>query len=428
MLLSTTPSAWALTPREEAHDSLINSEKVLFWGQKETTPSDAKVRELMAHFYEDQFRCITEPAAPSYMFMTRNANLALGLGGALRLRSWFDWNGTLPGAAFNPYNIPIHPDRAEMRALGATASSSMLYLRAFGQNEQLGEYRIYLEGEFYGDDALHFALRKAYASLNDWTVGLAPTTFSDPAALPHTVDIQGPNNKIDAAAILVRWMHTWVDHWVVAASVENPAKLKVTALPQESKLVKQWVPDISAFVQYQWGHGNLQHVRISATARTMSYRNLLRQENINRVGWGLQFSSVFSPVRPLTVYATLNGGRGMASLGGDWMMNNFDMCPDPAQPGKLYAPYVLGYMMGLQYNFSHKLFASAAWGQARYSPLEHDIRPQEYKYGVYGAANLFYNITSRVQVGCGYNIGKRENFSRHYRVVHRLGLFAAFSF
>lgn len=428
MLLLGMPRSRALTPREEAHDSLINSERVLFFGQKDTKPSTERIHELMNHFYEDQFRCISEPAAPSYMFMTRNANLALGLGGALKLRSWFDWNGTLPGAAFNPYNIPLHPDRAEMRALGATTAGTMVYLRAFGHNEQLGEYQLHIEGEFYGDAAVHFLLRKAYASLNDWTIGLAPTTFSDPAALPHTVDIQGPNNKIDATAILLRWMHTWADSWVMAASVENPAPLKVTDVPQQSKLVKQWIPDLSTFLQYQWGHGHLQHIRLSLTARTMSYRNLLLQENINKVGWGVQLSSVFNPIRPLTVYATLNGGRGIASLGGDWIMNNFDMCPDPEHPGTLYAPHVLGYMVGLQYNFSPHLFASTAWGQARFSPMRNAIRPQEYKYGVYGAANLFYNITSRVQVGCGYNIGKRENFSRHYRVIHRLGLLATFAF
>lgn len=214
----------------------------------------------------------------------------------------------------------------------------------------------------------------------------------------------------------------------MAASVENPAELKITADPATAKRVRQWVPDLGVFFQYQWGQDNLQHIRLSGTTRMMSYRNLLQRENHNSVGWGAQLSTVFNPVRPLTVYATINGGRGMASLGGDWMLNNYDMVSDPANPGEMYAPYVFGYMVGLQYNFSPKVFASTAWGQARYYPRKHGIEGDEYKYGVYGAANVFYNITPRVQVGLGYNIGRRHNFDGANRVAHRLGLLAAFSF
>ena len=56
---------------------------------------------------------------------------------------------------------------------------------------------------------MDFSLKKAYATLNDWTIGYASTTFSDPQALPPSVDAQGPNNKMDATAVLVRYMHTF---------------------------------------------------------------------------------------------------------------------------------------------------------------------------------------------------------------------------
>lgn len=419
----------ALTPREVAHEYLKNNHKVIIINaDKSERPSNDSIHRMMELFYEDQFRYATEPAAPYFMFMTKNTNLAMGIGGAIKLRGWFDWHGALPGANFNPYLIPMKPDPTNMRALGVTPSGTMIYLRAGGHNDKIGTYTLYIEGEFSGYNGTDFALKKAYASLNDWTVGLAPTTFSDPAALPPTVDAAGPNNKVDAAAVLVRWMHTWKDHWSIAASVENPATLKISADETQAKRVSQWVPDLGFFVQYQWGKDNLQHIRLSATTREMSYRNLLKPKNHHTVGWGLQLSSVFNPVAPLTVYATVNGGRGIASLGGDWMLNNYDMVADPDKPGTLYAPYVLGYMVGLQYNFSPKCFVSTAWGQARYFPEDHGVDGAEYKYGVYGAANFFYNITPRVQVGAGYNVGKRHNFNGAQRVAHRLGLLATFSF
>lgn len=425
--LSGVVQASALTPREQAHDTLKHSGRVILIGAGQAPQSDS-VRRMMDLFYVDQYRFASEPAAPYFMFMTRNTNLAMGIGGAIKVRGWYGWNGVIPGAAFSPYKIPMHPDPTQMRGIGATASGTMLFLKAMGRSDRLGTYSMYIEGEFSGYNDAGFKLNKAYATLNDWTLGLAPTTFSDPAALPPTVDAQGPNNKVDAAAVLVRWMHCWRDRWVMAASVENPAQLKVTDGGSDARLIHQWAPDLSVFLQYQWGYDNLQHVRLSATTREMSYRNEILGSNHHSVGWGVQLSSVFQPVSPLTVYATVNGGRGIASLGGDWMLNNYDMCPDPLRPGELYAPYVLGYMVGLQYHFSAKVSASTAWGQARYFPRHHAIGGDEYRYGVYGAANVFYNLTPRVQFGLGYNIGKRNNFDRASRVAHRLGLLAVMAF
>lgn len=428
-LVLASGSIQAQSHRQAVVDSLKSSHKVIIIdGDRTTRPSEDSIQRMMQVFYEDQFRLATEPAAPQFMFMTRNTNFAMGIGGAVKLRAWYDWHGALPGASFSPYQIPMHPDPTDMRALGISPSGTQLYLKAAGRSDRFGTYSLYIEGEFSGYNNVGFKLNKAYATLNDWTVGLASTTFSDPAALPPTVDAQGPNNKIDAAAVLVRYMHTWKDHWSIAASVENPAALKVSGTENETKIVRQWVPDLGFFAQYQWGKDNLQHVRISATTREMSYRNLIEGKNYHTVAWGLQLSTIFNPVRPLTVYATVNGGRGIASLGGDLMLNNYDMVSDPDEPGTLYAPYVLGYMVGLQYHFSPKVSASTAWGQARYYPRKHAVGGDEYKYGVYGSANVFYNITPRVQVGIGYNVGKRQNFDHSSRTAHRIGLLAAFAF
>ncbi|MDE6146083.1 MAG: hypothetical protein K2F96_07375, partial [Muribaculaceae bacterium] len=87
-----------------------------------------------------------------------------------------------------------------------------------------------------------------------------------------------------------------------------------------------------------------------------------------------------------------------------------------------------GYMVGLQYHLSPKVSLATAWGQARYYPHTNAVGGDEYKYGVYGAANIFYSITPRVQVGLGYNVGKRQNFDLTSRTAHRLGLLGAFSF
>lgn len=413
---ATAPVALGDSIRNSSHIVMIDGRK----------PDADSVRSLMEDFYADQFRHVQDPGAPYFMFMSRNAHLAMGIGGEVMLRGWFDWNGALPNGSFTPYDIPMHPAPTDLRHLGATASGTKLFLRAMGSSDKLGHYSLYVEAEFSGYNEADFTLKRAYATLNDWTVGLAPTTFSDPGALPPTVDRQGPNNKIDAQAILVRWMHTWKEHWTLAASVEYPSAMKMTDTDL-ARRCRVWVPDLGAFFQYQWNGQGADHVRLSATTRQLTYRNFVKKENVSKVGWGLQLSTMCSPARPLTLYGTLNGGRGIAGLGGDWMLNNYDMTPEPDSPGTMYAPYVLGYMVGVQYNILPGLFADVVYSRAHYYPPK-PAEPDEYKSGDYGSVNVFYYITPRVRVGAGFNVGRRTNADGQSRTAYRTGLLAAFSF
>jgi len=405
-------------------DSIMSGTRyVMIDGQK---PQPDSLRAMMESFYEYQFRHVHDPAAPYFMFMSRSANIAMGVGGEVVLRGWYDWNGAMPGGSFQPYQIPMHPDATELRHLGATASGTKLFLRAMGRSSRLGSYSLYVEGEFSGYGEVDFSLKKAYATLNDWTVGLAPTTFSDPGALPPTVDRQGPNNKIDSSAILVRWMRTWKHRWTIAASVEYPAEIRMPDA-EGVKRYRGWVPDFGVFFQYQLPRNPSQHVRLSATTRQLTYRDQIERRNVSSVGWGLQLSTIVSVARPLTLYAIVNGGRGVAGLGGDWAHGDYDLTPDTEEAGRMYAPYVVGYMFGIQYNFTPMLFADVVYSRAHYYPRHHSS-PDDYMVGDYGSANLFYYVTPRVRVGVGLNVGRRENVGGEHRRTYRAGLLAAFSF
>ena len=45
----------------------------------------------------------------------------MGIGGAVRMRGYYDWGGAMPSAGFSPYLIPMTPDPASMRHLDATS-------------------------------------------------------------------------------------------------------------------------------------------------------------------------------------------------------------------------------------------------------------------------------------------------------------------
>lgn len=387
-------------------DSLMANHKVIYINGEPITLTEQHIdslKSLINRFYFDQFQNFSDPAAPYFLFMSKDAQLAMGVGGCVRMRAWYDWGGAIPANGFAPYLIPITPDPTNMRKFGTTPSGSSLFFRVIGRNKKLGEYQLYIEANFNGYGGKDFHLKKAYATINDWTIGYAPSTFSDPAALPPTVDASGPNNKLSSTSVLVRYMHSVNKHWVVAASVETPSS--AITVNDYTKKVSDWLPDVAAFAQYAWGLS--EHVRLAGIARTLSYRDLKENKNYNKVGWGLLLSAVGHPLPMLTLYGNVCGGQGFESMSADLQIGNYDLVPDPNRPGKLYAPFAMGWNFGVQYNFLPNLFTSITFSESRYLPKK-GIDGSEYKWGNFLAANVFWNITPRMQCGIEFDTGVRK--------------------
>ena len=186
--------------------------------------------------------------------------------------------------------------------------SSTLFFRVIGKNKTFGNYQIYIEANFNGYGGTDFHLKKAYAQLNNVTVGYASSTFSDPAALPPTVDANGPSNKISPTSVLVRWMNTYKSRWTVAGSVEMPKNAAVSTVTGKIGTANQTMPDIAAFLQYSWGKS--EHVRLAGILRSLPYQDLLTHHRHSKAGLGMQLSTVVHPISPVTLYGIFNCGRG----------------------------------------------------------------------------------------------------------------------
>lgn len=408
---------------EQYIDSLKNTHRIEYLGEGDKpTPDDE--RALLDIFYYDQFRNAQDPRAPYFLFMSRDANFAMGLGGVVRMRGWYDWDGSMPNNGFIPYNIAIPKNTSRERWLGSTPAGTALYFRVLGTNTRVGDYQLYIEANFDGYNQRDFLLKKAYATLNDWTVGYAHSTFSDPLAEPLLVDGQGPNAYVSTTAVLVRWMHHIQKDWIMAASLEMPQSF-VGANGTTTQAINDWLPNLAAFSQYEWAPN--QHVRLAGILRTLPYRDLVVQENRSEIGWGVQLSSVMRPWKPLTLYFMGNYGQGISSLTGDLMMGNYDLVNNPEQEGTMYAPRLFGWYGAAQYHFTPNLFTGVTVGQLRYLP-EHETSDTEYKYGLYSALNLFWNITPRIQVGGEYNLGMRKNMGGEHRMAQRISVMTQFSF
>jgi hypothetical protein len=333
----------------------------------------------------------------------------------------------MPTNGFIPYDIQVPTNPATKNRFATTPAGTAIFFSVFGSNKRVGNYQLYVRAKFEAGGEHEFKLDKAYAIVGDWTLGYATSTFCDPSAQPPTIDSQGPNAEVSDTNVLLRWLHTMKQHYAVALSVETPDGA-IPSLANRYEGCSDYMPNFAGFVQYQWGHG--EHLRLSGVVRGLEYRNLVTGENHKVTGWGAHLSTVFNPVAPLTVYGAVITGKGIGSLINDLQNSSMDLVgsTDP-NSGSMDAPLSLGWYAGLQYNYTPSVFSTVAFGEQRYLPSDEQPSGNTmYKYGLYGVANVFWDITPRCEVGVEYNIGKRQNFDLQHQWVNRMCLMAQFSF
>lgn len=386
---------------------------VLNSGEKNVSDS---LERLLNLFYYDQFRHFQDPRAPYFMFLSKSGDLALGVGGQVKVRGYFDWHGSIPNSGFIPYDIPIPKDPTSMNSLAASASGTGLFFTLLGNNRVLGNFMAYFQADFSGYNQRGFRIKKAYVTIKDWTAGYAVTTFEDTQAEPSTVDGSGPNGINSKKNVLVRYMHQFNQHWKVAGSVEFPSE-SISADGTHTAACTPYIPDLAAFIQYQWNGGS--HLRLSGLLRTLTYRDLVAHRNHNITGWGLQLSTVVNPLYNLNLYGILSTGQGHASYTTDLGNGDFDLIPKIGHEGELYAPWAAGVVVGAQYYFNKKVFMDVAFSEQTYYPKPNPMDSQ-YKYGLYAVGNIFWDITPRFEVGLEYLHGKRKNFNGESGSANRI--------
>lgn len=413
----------SLTADEQKVAELQKSHKVVFMDGEREVDRDSVAR-MIEMFYVDQFHHFQDPVAPYFLLMSKDARLAMGVGGSVRMRAWADFDGSVPANGFIPYLIPVPKDPDHRRRIGGTPGGTALFFKVIGRNTLFEDIIGYIQCDFSGQNNVTFTLKKAYVTIQDWTIGYASTTFSDPEAETPTIDGAGQNGRTSRSSMLIRWQHSFNPTWSMAASLEMPSS-RVGADGVTTKELDDYLPDLAIFGQYNWGHG--QHVRLSAIARAIPYRNLITGRTHTVAGWGAQLSGVFYPISSLGIFGEFNAGRGYQSYIGDLSVGSYDLVSDPADPGRLYAPVAMGLNLGMKYSFTSKIYAAAALGKVQYFP-DGKVDADEYRYGLYGAVNLFYEPTPRLQAGIEYLIGSRHNFSGVHASANRIDILFQFAF
>ncbi len=390
---------------------------------------EADSAHVLRKFKENSPALFSVPDAPRFAIVGKNRLFYLGIGGQVKATVSYDFGSVIDNPnSFTTSAIPMNPQAGNGGKIQFSAMQSSLFLNMVALPDDPNQVGLYVNFNLADNGNYGFDLQNAYLTYRGITAGYDFGVFCDMAAVPPTIDKEGPNALVAVPNGVMDYRRSFGRHFSFGVGAELPLASYTNSA--DTRTVSQRVPDIPAYLQWAWGGGS--RIRLSGILRNVAYRDMAAGKNRNSVGWGVKLSGTVMPVAPLTVYYQAAYGRGMTSYFQDLCEGGLDMAPDSSDPGKLKPVEAWGAYVGLQYDFSPKFFASATYSHVRaYAGCyEGGDVPwgEQYKYAQYVVCNVFYNINSFLQWGMEYIYGRRVDMSGLQRHDNRIQTMLAVNF
>lgn len=407
--------------QEKSIDSLSNNSIRII----NTKSSD---HEIIKHLHNTTSKHFHDPNAPRFLLYDQQRKIGFGLGGYVRMRSAYDFNGS-PNNSFGfiPNSIPVPMDPITKNRLKMDASKSTLFFKLVGDNSKVGKFQAYLSGSFTGSNNT-FVLDDAYISLLGLTIGRTWSIFNDVAVIPPTVDFQGPNGIAEMRTTQISYSNNLSNRLSFGIAAELP-QATGTYVPFETGETPQHIPNIPAYIQYKWGKNAINHTRIAGVLLNINYRDLVINKTENTTGYGLQLSNVSHLAPFIKFYGQITYGKGIAQYINDLSGNGSSLIKNINEGGKMKAQEALGWFTQIQFNLSSSIFTTMGYSQARLLSEESSIiNNDSYRYGQYVVGNIFYNIGTDFQLGLEYLWGNRVNINKEKASANCIQAMIQFNF
>lgn len=261
--------------------------------------------------------------------------------------------------------------------------------------------RTFVEGDFFGGDSgsSNFRLRHAYGTLGSFTVGQTWTTFTDPSAVPQTLDMEGAVSNVNRRQGLVRWDQPLFDgrlKWAIA--VENPEfdYVQPSMVQGEGRTES---PDFITHLRFNEEWGTFQ---AACVIRELGFQPTVGPI-VQSYAWGFNFTGSFLVLERTKGYFQITFGEGVGSYRGS---------PDAVATGPTTAAILpmFGWMVGVHHEWTDSLTSNLT-----FSHLSLDVQPGQDPASMadttYLAVNLIATPYERVFCGIEYLYGIREDVS-----------------
>lgn len=388
--------------------AILMSACAVFAFERTDSTSDIRIYEALDSNSPLEFQFAKRPVIS---ITDRNRNFALEAGGFVKLTACYDFGSPVDNPnEFATSAIPFNTPAGNNSAIQFSAMQSSLYVNFVAMPASRNAIGAFVGVNFLSDYCP--VIQFAYLRYRGIKAGYDYTLFSDPAADAPTIDYEGPSacTSIPVAQIGYTLSFGKEHRWSAGAGIEMPqASFSTGARLQQ---VSQRIPDIPAFVRYEWNGG---HIKLSAMLRNLLYRNTTAGKNIDKVGWGLQIAGTSEIAGGLSCFWQCVAGQGISSYIQDLSGQNMDMCPDITE-SSMNLIKTWGITAGLVYSISERMTASAGYSQVRpYTAKTGGNDPYTYpdriRFTQYVYGNVMYDINRWFQTGIEYIYGRRMNNS-----------------
>lgn len=390
---------------------------------------DGGNQDIYELFLENAPKEFNAAKVPRFAIRGKDNKFVMGIATMIKGVGVFDWGNPISSA--NDFTTSALTKAAPGNGsdLNASWNQSQIALNFIGlpgQDDQVGAY---ISGHFTGAGNA-FKLHHAYVKYRGFEIGHTSSLFSDGAACTPTIDNEGPNGYTGVTVDGVQYVGKVAPRVKLGIALEWPSLYSCT-FNAVTASVNQRVPDIPVYAQFATTDNSW--IRFSALMRNLLYRDVVEQKNRDCVGWGIKASGVQYVVPNFLVYYQMAYGKGMTSYIQDLTGMGLDLTPKLDHPGRMDAVEAWGGYIGLQYNFSPKVFATATYSQVRdyakkYDDNSTDAWPGRYKYAQYVAANCFYQVNSFFQTGVEYLWGRRVDMDGVSIHDNRINVLAQINF
>lgn len=388
-----------------------------------TTTADSLILQ------EGREKAPQEIPVPKFVLKADNGKFMMTIGGKISPVMGVDLGNNLynqdgAGTSFVTQLIPVPSTPGHRSDFFINALNAAIDFQVVGLAGTPDQITGYVKFGTNGNNS-PLKLKRAYLTWRGFTAGQKATLLQDGDAVqPPTIDPQGPSGSVSGTTYEVSYKSKSHDGLKYAVGIDMPSWYSSNGIYRgkdypifDGKQVadyadaEQVIPDIPAWVEYSSSDWN--RVRLSGIIRNFAYRDLVSNTTRHMVGWGAMLSGNLNPTKPLILYYQAIYGKGIGAYLQDISGMPLSFVPDNARPGRMQASPMAGINIGLTYNIDSKwqvnLMGSESriWDVRNYAVAEEDTN---YKYALYAAANVFYNITPYLQWGMEYVWGHRQTW------------------
>ncbi len=391
----TVPSARLVAPAE------LQTEATESTKQLPQISSSQKVGEATAtytQFQEDPRaapRFDNVPLDPKYQGFLElpGTNTLLKIGGFFKTDFIRDLKPAGNIYAFVPSSFPI-PQVAGVYNSNVSVGPTRVSLDLVIPRTRLGEWRSYLEIDFFGNNSTTPRLRHAYAQVRNLLVGQTFTNLMDPDAIPDTLDFQGPNGFVYLRNPQFRYglaLHPGTTFFV---SAEKASSSVTFTTPQGAAEPNSPAPDGTIRLRQEFERGHLQ---VAAIFRDIA-AYLPSGETGSVFGWGVNTSGTMRTFARDNIILEVAAGHGMSRYIGDTSGLGIDAEPASGPPAHLVATPAVGIASAYQHYWSKAFRSNAVYS---YSGVHNTdlVTPNTYNHATYTATNFIWNPGGSLNMG-----------------------------